>query len=157
MSKEPNVPVVRLTVDGMKYSLLATLREHCLELDEQVQRAVEAACEPAALQVMLNEVAAKEIRLAVSQEIERFYRYGKGREVIKDIVAAKLDREFQESKEYHRFMGEQYALEGMGRTESGEGDRRVLRHSENGRGRARPSARSDRGNIRRPGSYRGSR
>jgi hypothetical protein len=141
----------------MKYSLLATLREHCLELDEQVQRAVEAACEPGALQAMLNEVAAKEIRSAVSQEIERFYRYGKGREVIKDIVAAKLDREFQENKDYHRFMGEQYAMEGMGRTESGEGDRRVLRDGEIRSRRTRPSAGSDRGNLRRPGRHRSSR
>lgn len=154
-----NAPLVHLTVKGMEYSLLAAISEHCLELDEQMQQAVKAATEPAALQVMLNEVAEREIRAAVSQEVERFWRYGRGREVIKDTVAAKLDREFEQNRDYYRMVseGERHEMERVGRTEWEKDNRRVLRDCEDRVRRTRPSAGSDRGGLRRAGNRRGAR
>lgn len=89
-----NQPLIRITVDQMKYSIVAAMQEHIAQLDEQMKVAIDEAIKPESLQPLLNEMAQREIHTAIREEISRFFRYGSGRKVIKELVAKELDRQY---------------------------------------------------------------
>ena len=81
---------LRLEVEHMKLSIQRALSLYATDLTDAIQEAVEKKCNSDELaQVMYREVD-RVIEEAVKNEIERFYRYGDGREAIKEAVRVKL-------------------------------------------------------------------
>ena len=93
MKPESNYPIVRITIENMKYTLLAAMEDQIGNMDEQIKIAIDQACEPERIQQMLNDVSKKEIDKAVTSEIERFFRYGNGMMAIKEAVSKQLERD----------------------------------------------------------------
>ncbi|NIB43788.1 hypothetical protein HBA55_29570 [Pseudomaricurvus alkylphenolicus] len=88
----PTIPIVRIELDGFKQSLLHAFSEHQLRIDEYVQAAVDEACKPERLEALINKEAQDSIDSAIKEELNRFYRYGEGREAIKKAVAETLEQ-----------------------------------------------------------------
>lgn len=96
MSSNTNVPLIHITVDQMKYTIAAALSEHCAQLDAQMQEALNAALEPGRLKELLDKVAKREIDAAIDRAVSDFYRYGKGRDVIKQLVTDELNSRYED-------------------------------------------------------------
>ncbi len=79
------VPVLRLTLEGMQFDILKALTQYQLDLAEETRKAVEKFCTP-------ENVQATSMRRAIEEEVERFYRTGAGREVIRQAVNDRLGR-----------------------------------------------------------------
>jgi ribosomal protein S3AE len=96
MSNQGNVPLIHVTVEQMKYTIAAALSEHCAQLDAQMQEALNAALKPERLKELLGKVAKREIDAAIDKAVSDFYRYGKGRDVIKELVTDELNGKFED-------------------------------------------------------------
>ena len=85
-----NLPTVRVEIEGMRLSLLHAITARSEEWDAMLKDAIDAALTPEAFQ----EAVAREARLVIDKvirdEVEKFYRYGHGREVIRLAVEARL-------------------------------------------------------------------
>ena len=85
------VPVVRLEVEYMKHSILHAFAEHSAKIDTDVRAAVERFCTVENVRAIVGDAVDRALKAAIEEEINRFYRYGAGREFIKRAVAEKLD------------------------------------------------------------------
>lgn len=91
MSQAPPVPIITLTVEGMKLALKAALQQRTVEVDEYVQKALDEVCTPENLQSIITANAQTEITRAIGQEVQAFFQYsGYGREAIKEAVLEHL-------------------------------------------------------------------
>lgn len=88
-----SIPVVRLEVEYMKHSILHAFADYQVQVDEQVKRAVDAACTPDNLQRILNAEVKQEIERAIKSEVEHFFRYGSGKDAVRAAVLAVLDND----------------------------------------------------------------
>jgi hypothetical protein len=87
-----SVPIVRLEVEYMKESILHAFSHHQIEMDSMVRAAVEKACEPKALQHVIDTTVRQVIDGAVKQEIQNFFsHYGNGGKAIRAAVTECLD------------------------------------------------------------------
>lgn len=84
------VPVIRIELQRAQYALNAIIQEAFLQRDEDVKRAIETALSPENIQRWLSDSVTTEIRKAIDQEIQSFYRYGAGREALKEMVVKRL-------------------------------------------------------------------
>lgn len=85
------IPVIRLTLEGMKGSILKAFSELELQLDEDIRAAVEAYCTPENVAAIINREVQTAIDAAVKQEVDNFYRYGEGRQIIRKVIQERLD------------------------------------------------------------------
>lgn len=60
------LPIIRIELEGFKQCLFHAFERHKLNLDEQFRLAVERACDPAAIQTLLDDEAKKHIAAARS-------------------------------------------------------------------------------------------
>ena len=84
------MPIIRLEVERMKYSILTAMSEHLLQMDQDIQSAVDAACTPEKITAIVFDTASREIKAAIENEIRSFYAYGEGRKAIADAVRKQL-------------------------------------------------------------------
>lgn len=83
-------PMIRLEIQGMKHAVQVALSDYAAKMNSEIQAAIEAACTAQHITAIIEETARREVDSAIRQEIERFFRYGDGRETIKAAVAAML-------------------------------------------------------------------
>lgn len=86
------MPVIRLEIEGMKHTIMHAMTQHLAQMDADIQAVVENLCTPARILEVITTTAQKEIDQVVKAEVERFYRYGKGQEAVKQAVARALER-----------------------------------------------------------------
>jgi hypothetical protein len=84
------MPIIRMEVDGMRYSIIKALTNHAVEMDGQIQSAVDKYCTPENMARVIDAAAKTEIDNAIKAAIEQFYRYGDGRKAIASAVAEAL-------------------------------------------------------------------
>lgn len=83
-------PIIRLEVEHMKHAMLAACSQYLVQLDEQVQAAVQKACTVENITRVVEQAADDAISKTIKEEIESFFRFGDGRRVIKDAVEKQL-------------------------------------------------------------------
>jgi hypothetical protein len=88
-----SVPIIRLEVERMKYSILAAFAEHQGTLDADIVAAVEAYCEPENIRRIIGDGVKHTLDNVIREEVEKFYRYGKGREVVREALRQVLEAE----------------------------------------------------------------
>jgi hypothetical protein len=66
-----SIPIVRLTIEGMKHEILTALTEQTLELDGQVKAAVEHVVRGFNVEAEIQEVTAKILRDAIQDAVSR--------------------------------------------------------------------------------------
>jgi hypothetical protein len=65
-------------------------QETALQLDEQIQRAVEEFCEPQHVRTVIRTAVFKTLAAVLDEEVRNFYMKGEGRAVIRAAVEKKL-------------------------------------------------------------------
>lgn len=89
-----NVPIISLEVQGMRHTIKVALDRHSAEMDQYIQEALDRYCEPNNIQAVVHQAATRAIDAAVKTSIEHFFRYGKGRAVVKEVVEQRLAEEW---------------------------------------------------------------
>ena len=77
-----NMPIIRLTVEGMKISMLKAFDQHVIEIDTYVQQELERLCAPD----NLRRVIATKANLVIEEVI----RDALGSDAIKKIIIERL-------------------------------------------------------------------
>ena len=89
MSPE-SIPVIRLTMEGMKASVLHAFSQYEAQLAQELREAVERFCTPENIQAVVDREVRTAIGDAVREEVDRFYRTGAGRQVVRQAVEQQL-------------------------------------------------------------------
>lgn len=88
-----NLPIVTIEVQHMKQMVHHAFHEMQLQMDEHFKQAMDAACDPARLQFLVNNVVQKELDAAIEKEVKEFFSYGEGRSIIKEAVIQRLQQD----------------------------------------------------------------
>jgi len=86
------IPVIRLTVESMKHSILKALSEYELLLGKELRDAVEAFCTPEHIQGIMQREVQAVLTAAIRDEVDRYYRRGDGRAAVEQAVHDALHR-----------------------------------------------------------------
>jgi hypothetical protein len=94
MSYGPRVPIIRLEVEGMKYSICTALTQHAAQMDADIQAAVDAYCTPENIAAVVRTAARDALDRAIKAEVAAFFDYGApGRKVVAAAVKESLLKE----------------------------------------------------------------
>lgn len=84
------VPVIRLEVEGMHHAISIALHEHQVKMDSDMQEALTKYCSPDNIKRVIDNTTQDALNRAITDEVDKFYRYGKGRTVIAEAVEKTL-------------------------------------------------------------------
>jgi hypothetical protein len=93
------LPIIQLTVQGMKHSILHALSEYETTVAEELRRAVEEWCQPENVERVVSRHVHQVLDAAVHDEVERFYRRGEGAEVVREAIRRRLTGRGDDSNE----------------------------------------------------------
>lgn len=86
------MPIIRLTVERMKSSILMALTEQQVAFDEAARAAIDAFCSPENINAVVAAEVNEAIRGAVKDEVVAYFRHSAaGRVAIREAVVARLD------------------------------------------------------------------
>lgn len=83
-------PVVTLEVQGMRAELKKAFLGYVAGLSSEIQEAIDLACSPENVKLIVAREVAHAVNEAVREEVERFYKEGPGRRAVRDAVNEKL-------------------------------------------------------------------
>lgn len=90
------VPIIRLEVEAMRHTIQVALSQHSAQLDQNIQSAIEEYCTADNIERVVKKAAAAALDVAIKEEVDRFFRYGAGREA----VAASVKESILKKKTY---------------------------------------------------------
>jgi hypothetical protein len=82
----PSIPIVRLTLERMEFSILAALSEYEAKLDEDLQAAVKEFCQPENVKLIIGRHVREALDRTIREEVETFYRIGPGRAKVREAI-----------------------------------------------------------------------
>ena len=85
-----DIPIVRLEIQRMKHTICTALAEHSAKMDSDIQKAIEDFCTEENIDRVIREATYKILDCTIREEVEAFFRYGPGRNVIAAAVKEKL-------------------------------------------------------------------
>ena len=91
MNQNTGIPMIRLELEGMKQSIIHAFNNLQIQQDAAVRAAVENFCKPEHLNQLINAAVNDVLTHAIKDEVNNFYRYGAGRDFIKELVKKRLD------------------------------------------------------------------
>ena len=94
-----SIPVIKLTLESMQASILQCFSEQQVSMDEQVREAVTKFCTKENIQAILDKQTADAIESAIKAQIQSFFRYGAGQQVIKQAVVDTLEKRIQQMED----------------------------------------------------------
>ena len=80
------MPIIRMELEGMKRTLYTALTEQELQLDVDINKAVESFCTPENLTYIITNRVNAVLEAAIKEEVEKFYYRGEGRAIIAEAV-----------------------------------------------------------------------
>lgn len=86
------IPIIRIEIEGMKQSILHAIAARQLVFDDYVKQALDRELTDENIQRMVDREVERSIAAAVHDEVERFYRWGGGRQHVADAVQKQLER-----------------------------------------------------------------
>lgn len=84
-------PIIRLEVESLKLSVLHAFEEMVGSLDADISAAVEEYCTPENISSIIRRETEIAIDRAVKEEVDNFYRYGRGRQAVREAVRTALE------------------------------------------------------------------
>lgn len=87
-----NKPLIKIEIEGVKKAMHMAFTEELLELDTMFKEAVEAACDPRHVEEILYKEARRCLDEAMRVEVENYFKYGDGREIVKAKVIERLEK-----------------------------------------------------------------
>lgn len=91
-----NIPIVRITLEHMKAEIVQAMSDYFDRSKHDVQKAVEAVCTEEHVAQLLSQSIEKELRIAIQEEVHKFFTYGEGREAVLETVRSRLSEELKE-------------------------------------------------------------
>lgn len=88
------VPIIRLTVESMKYSLLAAMTARGKNYDDYVKETVDEFCKEDNLRRVMGECVEQELTRQVKQSVSNYFAFGDGAIAVKSTVKEILDAKF---------------------------------------------------------------
>jgi hypothetical protein len=88
-----SMPIIRLSVEGMKLSILNAFHQHHVEMDTYVQDELERFCAPENLRRVMATHVDTVVGAAIRDALESFFRYGAGKKLITRQVLTMLGEE----------------------------------------------------------------
>ena len=88
-----NLPIVRLEVENMRHTIQVALSQYLTQMDTDIQASLDSVCTPENVTRIVKETAEREIEGVIREEMQKFFRYGKGRAAVQDAVKAILERD----------------------------------------------------------------
>lgn len=86
------LPLIRMDVEGLRYSVATMLTEHSARMDEDIKNALDKYCTPENLKRVIEEATFSNINHAIQEEIKQFFQYGVGRDAIKKAVSQSIQQ-----------------------------------------------------------------
>lgn len=83
-------PVITLEVQGMRHTISTALMAHQVQMDADVQAAIDAYCTPDNIAKVIRSATTGSLDQAIREEVDKFFRYGKGRQAVADAVRQSL-------------------------------------------------------------------
>ena len=94
------VPIISLEVQGVKYRMQQALSEYSLQIDKNVQEAIESYCSDDNLKQVINKSVKDALDAAVKEEVRQFFSYtNNGRRAIREAVIDHLNTYFEIEEE----------------------------------------------------------
>lgn len=91
------MPTLKLELSSMKHTVLMMLQDEALRMDDMLKDAVERTCTEGNLRAVVYETVTREMKNAVSEEIQRFFRHSTpGRAAIREAVLEHLNEYYPE-------------------------------------------------------------
>jgi hypothetical protein len=87
-----NIPIIRLEIEHMKHAMLHAFGDYQLQFDETLRKAVEVFCQPDNIDRIVTRQVNESLEQAIRDEVDNFFRLGKGRAAIKAAVLARLEQ-----------------------------------------------------------------
>jgi hypothetical protein len=87
-----NIPIIRLEIEHMKHAMLHAFADYQIHIDETLRNAVEAFCQPDNIERIVTKQVSDSLEQAIRDEVDNFFRWGKGRAAIKAAVLARLEQ-----------------------------------------------------------------
>lgn len=85
------VPVIRLEIQRLKQTLMVALSDHATQMDADLQAALDRYLTPENVARIIDEEAHRQLDALIKEEVANWFRYGGGRQAIKEAIEAKLD------------------------------------------------------------------
>jgi hypothetical protein len=79
-----SVPIIKLTVEGMKHSILNAFAQRQVETDTYVKEELEHFCSAENLRRVIAKHVDDVIEEAIRDALQNFFRYSDGKQLIKD-------------------------------------------------------------------------
>ncbi len=86
-----NVPVVNLTIEGMRHNILMAISEHTVEMQEAVEAAVDEAVKSFDFGFEVQRAARLAIKNAIEREVDRFFSVGPGGDTIRKAIERQVE------------------------------------------------------------------
>jgi hypothetical protein len=87
-------PIIRFEVEHLKHCILHAFSEYALSFDKDIKEAINRFCKPENIQRIMNEAVRETMEQAINDEVQSFFRFGKGREVIKKVITKNLEESY---------------------------------------------------------------
>jgi hypothetical protein len=90
-----SIPIIRLEVEHMKYTMLTALTQHAALMDKSIQQAVEEYCTEENINAIVNREASAQLESALKEEVRSFFSFsGQGRAAVREAVIEALNERY---------------------------------------------------------------
>ena len=95
MNQNFNVPIIRLEVEGMKFTMQRALTEHAVAVDKSIQKAIDDYCTESNINAIVMQEAKARLDQALKEEVQNFFGYsGAGRAAVRAAVIETLNERY---------------------------------------------------------------
>jgi len=84
------IPIIKMTLEGMRLSILQAFNEYAAKRDADVRQAVAAFCESGNVEKIITESVHTHLARAIDEEVRNYFNYGEGRKTIAALVAQRM-------------------------------------------------------------------
>jgi hypothetical protein len=92
--RDNGLPVIKLEVERMRQTMLMHLSEHAAKVDADLRAAVDKFLAEGHVTRIINETAAAQLTRTIEEETRKFFSYGEGGRIIREVVNDALTQSF---------------------------------------------------------------
>jgi len=95
------IPVIKISIEHMTQSIMHAFSQQMFDTDQYVQEEVKRYCSEDNLRAVVSTAARNAIDAAVKKEVETFFRYGVGADIVKKAVIRRLEEDTKHLEDAH--------------------------------------------------------
>lgn len=91
MGSSDSFPIIRLEVQRMQHTIAHALTNYAAQMDADIQKAIKEYLTPENVTLIVMTQARTCIEAAIRDEVDKHFRYGKGREIVRRAVLDNME------------------------------------------------------------------